>query len=394
MAREEANKKRKKQEKYYRKFEVVEYDEAEASRIIDLVKADYEEGWIKDYAYATHDQDKYIRGVDAPDKVMAKGKKFGDDKDKHVHIGFVWYTPATISSIANKLHVAKNFVERIKSPRFGDYLSYLTHKNAPEKHQYDDSIVQTSIIDWKEQRDATLDAKKLKAMESMYPHYLTMVTKGELKRKDIGSKLPAEVYATHRSALDTAFDQRNKMEAKMRNATNTVNKIIYFITGKSGSGKTTYAKVMATKQGMDYFQVGSGNDLLDGYQGEECLILDDVRGHNFTYEDLLKLIDPNSISLYKSRYSNKLITSKLIVLTSIQSLEDFIKDIENSKKEDSFQIERRISMVLSMDDHVIHTWKYDQSSKCYRNLGDRENPVKEFVEKHQEEEIRPESFLW
>ena len=382
-----------KKEKYYRKFEFVVRDETEASRLVELVKVQYNEGRIKDYAYAIHDKDKYQRGVDNPDEIP-DGKKFGDLKQKHMHIGFTWYTPATFKAIANKFQIAENSVERIKSSRFADYLAYLTHRNAPEKYQYDDSIVQTSIPDWQNQRDATLDAKRLKSMEAMYPHYLTMVTKGELKRKDIGTKLPAEVYATHRSALDTAFEQRNKTEAKLRNATNTVNKIIYFISGKSGSGKTTYAKVMATKQGMDYFQAGSGNDLLDGYQGEECLILDDVRGRNFTYEDLLKLIDPNSISSYKSRYSNKLVTSKLIVLTSIQSLDNFIKDIEHSDKENSLQIKRRISMVLAMDDEVIHVWRYDKPSKSFKKVEERENPVKAFVQKHQEEEIRPESFLW
>ena len=380
--------------KKYRKFEIVSRDPHEVLRLLELVKNYYKGGRIHDYAYATHDKDVYTRGIDDPDEIPV-GKTWGDLKDKHTHIGFVWYTTASFQTIANKFGVLTNSVEQIKSPRFADYLAYLTHKNAPGKHQYDDSIVHTSIVDWQDQRDALLDAKKLKNMEAMYPHYLSLVTKGELKRKDIGDKLPAEVYATHKSSLDTAFEQASKTEAKMMSITNSVNKTVVFISGNSGSGKTTYAKVMATKQGMDYFQSGSGNDLLDGYQGEECLILDDVRGHNLEYEDLLKLIDPNSISKYKSRYSNKLITSKLIVLTSIQSLEDFINDIPNHKKEEEYQIKRRISMYLNIDNQKIHVFKFDKSAPCYyKDLGKRDNPVKEYVSKHKGESVRPEEFLW
>ena len=48
---------------------------------------------------------------------------------------------------------------------------------------------------------------------------------------------------------------------------------VVYITGGSGSGKTLSAKYFAEKFGYDSFVSGSGDDFLDGYDKEECLII-------------------------------------------------------------------------------------------------------------------------
>lgn len=387
--------------KNYRKFEIVLRDPSEIMRVLSLVKTYYNQGKIIHYGDATHDKDIYTRGVDNPDEIPA-GKHWGDLKDKHTHIGFVWYTTATFGTIANKFGVLENSVERIKSPRFIDYLAYLTHSNAPEKHQYSDLIVDTDIDGWRDQRDAILDAKKMKHLETLFPHYLTLASNGQIKRRDIGKELPTELYATHSSSFDKAFTQAEEEDVNMRQITNNVNKIVYFITGCSGSGKTTYAKLVAQKNNWNYFMSGSGNDLLDGYKNEDCLILDDVRGRNFEYEELLHLLDNNDIREYKSRYHNKKITSKCVIVTTIQSYDEFIKELPDNESEDSYQIDRRVSIKIDMNDTKMHIFKFitptaeerEQGKKgYYEDLGTKPNPVQKFLAKQKPKENRPEDYL-
>lgn len=387
--------------KNYRKFEIVLRDPNEIMRVLSLVKTYYNQGKIIHYGDATHDKDIYTRGVDNPDEIPA-GKHWGDLKDKHTHIGFVWYTTATFGTIANKFGVLENSVERIKSPRFIDYLAYLTHSNAPGKYQYSDLIVDTDIDGWQEQRDAILDAKKMKHLETLFPHYLTLASNRQIKRTDIGKKLPIELYATHSNSFDKAFKQAEDDDAERRQNTHSVNKTVFFISGLSGSGKTTYAKMMAQKHGWSYFMTGTGNDLLDGYKYEDCLILDDVRGRNFEYEGLLHMLDNDNIMEYKSRYHNKKITSQFIILTTSQSYEDFVKDIPESENEDDYQMDRRVNIKILMDDTQMHIFKFIQPTEKERkegkkghfeDLGFEPNPVQKFLAENKPKESRPEDLL-
>jgi SpoVK/Ycf46/Vps4 family AAA+-type ATPase len=45
-----------------------------------------------------------------------------------------------------------------------------------------------------------------------------------------------------------------------------------YINGDAGTGETTYAKDLAIKNGYSVVSFGS-NEVLDGYGGEDCIIL-------------------------------------------------------------------------------------------------------------------------
>ncbi|MGM8317295.1 AAA family ATPase, partial [Clostridium perfringens] len=79
----------------------------------------------------------------------------------------------------------------------------------------------------------------------------------------------------------------------------------YFVTGKSGTGKTTYAKQLAKEKGYSVYISSGSNDVLDSYQGQDCIILDDLRPSCMGLSDLLKMLDNNTSSTVKSRYKNK-----------------------------------------------------------------------------------------
>lgn len=119
---------------------------------------------------------------------------------------------------------------------------------------------------------------------------------------------------------------------------------VIYITGASGSGKTTAAKWLAEKLHYDYFVSGSGEDLLDGYDKEECIILDDYRASAMSFSELLKFLDNHTNSSVKSRFKNKDISvCKLIVVTSIYPPQELYCNIsKNENTEPLEQLMRRL----------------------------------------------------
>ena len=122
---------------------------------------------------------------------------------------------------------------------------------------------------------------------------------------------------------------------------------VVYVCGKSGSGKTTFGKWIASKLNYDPFVSGSGEDFLDGYDKEECIILDDFRSGSMKFSELLKMLDNNTNSAVRSRYYNKDISNcKLIVMTSIlkpNELYSFFNDDNgNPNTEPIEQFYRRI----------------------------------------------------
>jgi adenylate kinase family enzyme len=151
-------------------------------------------------------------------------------------------------------------------------------------------------------------------------------------------------------------------------------KVIY-ITGGSGSGKTTLAKYMARIMNYDYFVSGSGKDVLDGYDKEECIILDDLRADVFTKAELFKLTDNNTNSSVKSRFKNKDISyCKLMIITSIkkpQDLYDWKTNTFEDKDETFDQFTRRLGQVYVQiqDDGVVLNCKFnDITNKVDKEL--------------------------
>lgn len=122
----------------------------------------------------------------------------------------------------------------------------------------------------------------------------------------------AAIYQKYRSKIKAAAEYRSTKLVER-------NLEVVYITGTSGSGKTTLAKYLSDKLNLDYFVSGSGEDFLDGYDREECIILDDFRASSMRFSEALKFLDNNTNSSVRSRYYNKDISScRLIFITSVQ----------------------------------------------------------------------------
>lgn len=113
------------------------------------------------------------------------------------------------------------------------------------------------------------------------------------------------------------------------------------MSGASGVGKTSYSQYFAEQRGYSYSVSGSSNDPLESYNGEKCLILDELRPEDWSFSDLLKLLDNNTGSMIKSRFHNKFFVGDLIIITSHYDVYKFAEMLKNSQGEDLKQFYRR-----------------------------------------------------
>lgn len=148
---------------------------------------------------------------------------------------------------------------------------------------------------------------------------------------------------------------------------------MYFY-GDAGTGKTTYAKQLCEKMGYSYCVSSGSNDPLDSYKGEDVIILDDLRPSVFALSDLLKMLDNNTASTVKSRYYNKVLECKMIIITSTLQIDEFFKNVFSEQKETIKQLKRRCKYYYRFTEDKIYMRYYNEKSADYSAEYEQPNP--------------------
>lgn len=323
----------------------------------EFVKSSY----VSEYAYILHDHD-------------------------HIHLMVKFNTAVPTSAILNKLNklagrecVKYEHLEKIKTT-WDNAVAYLTHKLDPDKVQYSPSDVFASF-DYQEALDRALAEREFKMIKDKYLlHYLHMVDAGSLTRYNYSSILSTVEWVKYERTLNKAWqinDQRNKDLIKAQG----LDLQVIYITGVSSSGKTSFAKEICKQRGFDYCISSSVNDPLQDYNGEPAFIFDEARSSYFRFSDLLKLLDHHTRSSSNSRYYNKFLFCRLIVITSILDLESFYKTIHEDNDEPVFQLHRRIDIYIKMSLDSIKLFTYDEKLKTYVACGSLPNKFCEIYKK-------------
>ncbi|QKX95696.1 MAG: replication initiator protein [Rapeseed phyllody phytoplasma] len=336
---------------------------------------------IQNYAFILHDKDIYQNEKEA----QLNGKKIGDLKTPHWHIYLRFNNAYDVKHIAQWFNTEENFVSKIKG-RFSDALMYMIHANRTDKHQYDEREV-VSDFDWKSEAQQDIFLRKYK-IDTRLKDILTKIHSGEIKEYNITNYISIIEHNIYSAAIEKAFKYRtNTLKGIERNME------CVFITGMSGSGKTTLAKKIAKEKNYQTYISSGSNDVLDDYQGQECIILDDLRSNCLGLTDLLKMLDNNTSYSVKSRYKNKVLECKLIIITTVKSIDDFFEDIFK-KDESIIQLKRRCKLHISLDSKYISysMWnpvkmEYEKPFKKPNNLLNKFQ-IKALSKKEQKEFIK------
>ena len=275
---------------------------------------------VEKWAYIPHDSD-----VDEDGKPVAL----------HIHLVVGLNESLNTSTIGNIIGVPQQYVspikQKIKAGRsyradIGGALLYLTHRNAPEKHQYsDDQVVAKAGYDWIAER-----AKSEKAQEAnkSFQKAIEGIKAGKIRRYNLTDYVSMDNYIDNKTEYERAFEYR---ENSLKNKTNRKISVIY-IEGDAGSGKTTLAKKLCEDKGLSYCLSGSSRDPVQDYNGQDALILDDFRPGIMPLSDVLKMLDNNSASSVSARYHDRWLEVSLIIITSVLTIDDFYAAVADNKE--------------------------------------------------------------
>lgn len=333
--------------KSWRKVEIVQDVRfGFTAELIDhmLLKWDNVDRW----AYILHDKDH---------------KADGTLREPHIHCLLAFKNPEPTSNILSKFKgvIDVTRLEKVKSS-WGNACAYLTHKtkNASTKYQYSDDCVKCNfdikpIVD-----DAVSPLKDSRMREICH-----MIDDGTIKPFNIYEHVTMDEYVIYERRIKTCFDYRTE---KLLSRGDRMMECVY-IWGDSATGKTSYAKDTCEQMHQPYFVSSGSNDVLDGYKGQPCIILDDLRPSCMGLSDLLKMLDNNTSSSVKSRYKNKAIECEKIIITTTLPIEKFFDGVFESDNETSVQLQRRCGILIHMDMDYIEYSVYDANRRSYNYMG-------------------------
>lgn len=316
---------------------------------IEKVKQVLEEkSCIRDYAYIIHDKDVDIHG---------------NLKAPHIHLALRLNNSYDTKHIAQWFGITENYVSKVKG-KWVDVLKYLTHENAKGKFQYSrDKVV--SNFNFNDVVDSVSSRRDERREE-----IISKIVDGEIREYNYFDYIGIVEYDKYKKSIDNAFkyrlDKIKGVERKME---------CVFITGDSGTGKTTYAKRIAKEKGYSIFVSSGSNDPLDDYKGQDCIILDDLRPSCMGLSDLLKMLDNHTASSVKSRYKNKVLECKMIIITTTLDIDNFFNNVFSEEKETIIQLKRRCSVMIKFDMDYYYNYLYQDSKRDYVYLGKLANPI-------------------
>lgn len=322
----------------------------------EAVEAGLDHNAVKDYAYILHDKDVQPDGTAAA---------------PHWHIMIRFKNPVPTESLCAWFNIKPNHIEKIKGS-FGDAVAYLTHKNRPEKHQYLDEEIKSNY-DFAVEVEKALSKKKASERKE---EIIELIRSGVVREYNYTEYISAVEYDKFKRAIDNAFTyRRDSLKSLDRHMT------VIYIYGSSGTGKTTYAKKLATDKGFSCYISSGSNDPLDGYKGQDCLILDDIRPGDFLLSDFLKILDNNTQSTVKSRYKNKLLECQYLIVTTSHDIPAFFDLLLGSGGESVKQMERRCTLKIQMSTSTMTTFVYQPASGRYKKVRTLKNPISETYQK-------------
>ncbi len=300
-------------------------------------------GQIRNYAYILHDQDVNSDGT---------------TKKSHYHIALKLNNAYEFTTVGNWFGIDGNFVSACKG-KWTDLLQYLTHSNAPEKHQYsiDEVCANFDFAAAKSSRNDIYDlvlhqGMTMRECRRQYPDiYRDNIEKIKKLRLD---------YLAYQSLPPVRLN--------------------FYIYGKSGIGKDVMSRALARSLFPQYtddedifFEVGAANSLFEGYDGQPVIIWSDVRSDTLVrslggYDNVYRVFDiipqPQRQNI---KYSSVRLTNSVNILNGQESYEEFLDGLAGKEFKG---YEKKYTSVYSCDiDYSKPIYEYKENpDQSYRRF--------------------------
>lgn len=312
-----------------------------------------------------------------------------ENKDTHIHLLLWFYTPQNTDALIKKFCVdgctiSEQQLEKVKKDESA--VCYLTHENVDKpKYKRSDIISSESIDDINTDIDKAVREKQLKANNVRKAEIVDMVDKGIIKPYNKDEYVSAFEWVTYKNAIESAFQYRVDRLRKESDR----NMEVVFIYGDARCGKTTLAKRVAKgRYGDSVFISSSSNDLLDGYGGQDVIILDDLRASSVCLSDLLKMTDNHTSSSVKSRFYNKVLECRLLIITSIHDIDSFYRMVFKDDNEPIKQLKGRCRTMIHFTKDKIEYYDYNDLKEDYDKIAETPNFIlAEFTEEFKKKTV-------
>ena len=282
----------------------------------------------------------------------------------HWHLGIHTSSDNTYETIAKWFSLPVNAVNKIYKRFTSTYALYLIHHNHPGKTPVDpDKVISNFALDYDKLIKNVNTANRLEEI-------LSGIDNGTIKEYNYTDHISLTEYSKYERQIKRAWDYR---KARLKGIERNMECI--FINGDSGTGKTTFAKKICKDRGFDFYVSSGSNDVLDDYAGEPAIILDDLRPSCLSLSDLLKMLDNNTASSVKSRFKNKVLECKLIVITTTLQIDSFFSQVFESETETKVQLMRRCGTYITMTQDKIIMRVYNPAKRKYDTLGELPNMI-------------------
>lgn len=340
---------KKEQKSKARMCEVIFYDE-DISRYIEVVKS---KNSVEKYLYIKHDKDVYS----TKDELNNPLNKAGTLKKAHWHLYLHFKDSRAFAEIANWFGVQTNAIQRVKTQNWVYAVAYSIHLNAPEKYQYSKEDVMSNY-DWEADLQKYIEKNGGK---KRLDEIIEGIDSGKIKKYNMEKYISMTEYVKWERPIKKAFEYWQK---RRQNEKNHKMEVVY-MSGPSGTGKTSYAVEYCKRKGISYCLTGTSNDPCQDYKGEECLIIDELRAEVFTVSDLLRMLDNDNGSSARARYDNKFLDCNKIFITSSRTIEELFEGLKGHEKESIVQLKRRCKMMMLFTQEAIEIVLYDAINEDY-----------------------------
>lgn len=289
---------------------------------------------IKKWLIITHDKDK--------------------DTAKHIHImGNLGNTNKSFKDIAGWFKDEPQYVQSIKCGKWNRAALYLIHRGNKEKEE---GKYQYDIEELRGNYDFMSDIEKAQKNEENKQKYMSLedycckVITGEILPNCPEKYLNDFDCINDKGLIKKAYNERVRRMVNNRKMNRDMDVKVIFITGPAGCGKDFFAIELASGFGDGSYCISSSsNDAVQDYNGENTLILSDLRDDAYSLQDLLKILDNHLPTSIKSRYNNKYFIGNYIIITSSVDLPEWYKGYYSNDKEDMNQLIRRIGLYVKIN---------------------------------------------
>lgn len=277
----------------------------------------------------------------------------------HYHIVIKFPYPTPFENIKSKFPYGD--IESAKNVR--KCVQYLIHFNDRSKVQYKWDDVVTNCVDM-----SPFKVQSSSQNEITLQYIIDEINLGHIREYNQFDMIPIEIWSKNKSRIENALLYYRERICMNKNRHIEV----IFISGDTGTGKTTFAKFYCRNASKSFCVSSSSNDPMQDYKGEDVLILDDLRDSDFSFNDLLKVLDNHTKSTVRSRYHNKSFIGDTIIITSYRPLSDWYF---SETKESKVQLYRRIPTQFKMYNDKIEAYAWDIKTLKYKYLYTTSNTI-------------------